>query len=99
MNKYEAMIIVKPELPEEEKKTLFNQISEAVVKVKGTVATAAVWSERRKMCFPIKKLQEGIYYLVNFSAPTSAIPELNNIYKLNENILRVLIIRLEQKEG
>ena len=30
MNKYEAMFIIKPELSEEEKKTLFAQIAEAI---------------------------------------------------------------------
>jgi ribosomal protein S6 len=32
MNNYEAMFIIKPELPEEEKKTLFAQIAEAITK-------------------------------------------------------------------
>ena len=32
MNKYEAMFIVKPDLPEEERKNLFHQIDEIVTK-------------------------------------------------------------------
>ena len=94
MNKYEAMFIVKPDLSEDEKKTLFNQIGEAVTKNSGAIAQAAVWAERRKMCFPIKKCQDGIYYLMNFSLAPLAISEMRNTYKLNENILRVLITRV-----
>lgn len=91
MNKYEAMFIVKPDLSEEERKSLFNQIGDAVTKNKGTVDSAAVWAERKKLLFPIKRNLEGMYYLMNFSIGTSAIKDIRHAYKLNENILRVLI--------
>lgn len=95
MNKYEAMFIIKPELSEEEKKTLFSQIAEAITKHGGEISAAAIWSERRKFFFPIKKLIEGIYYLVAFTLPPLAIKDIRNTYNLNENILRVLISSLE----
>jgi len=94
MNKYEAMFIVRPDLSEEDKKNLFNQIAEAITKNKGEVAKAMVWSERRKLWFVIKKQLEGIYYLVEFTVAPSAIQEIRRNYKLNENILRVLISRV-----
>ena len=94
MNQYEAMFIMKPDLSEEERKTLFNQAAEVISKNKGEVTTASVWAERRKLFFPIKKQREGMYYLVNFLLPGTAIAELGHAYTLNENILRVLITRV-----
>lgn len=99
MNKYEAMFIVKPDLSEEERKVLFDQISEAVSKNQGSISKAGVWSEKKKLCFPIKKNQEGAYYLVDFSIAPETIVELRRIYKLNENILRVLITRVDVTKG
>jgi small subunit ribosomal protein S6 len=96
MNKYEAMFIVKPDLSEEDKKTAFSQVNDIITKNKGTVAEAVVWAERRKLGFPIKKYQEGIYYLTTFDAPPESITEIKYLYRLNENILRVLITRVEQ---
>jgi small subunit ribosomal protein S6 len=95
MNKYEAMLIVRPDLSDEDKKILFKQIDEAVAKHKGLISQSSVWAERRKLYFPIKKFQEGIYYLVAFSAPAEAIKELRGIYRLNENILRFLFTRMD----
>lgn len=95
MKKYEAMFIIKPDLSEDEKKVLFNQISEAVAKNNGSVSGASVWSEKRKMFFPIKRYREGIYYLMNFTAVPTSIKDINRVYRLNENILRVLFSRLE----
>ncbi len=91
MNRYEAMFIVNPDLSAEDRKTLFTQINDSVVKLQGAVSQASVWSERRKLCFPIRKYQEGVYYLINFSVATDAIAKIRQVYKLNENILRVLI--------
>jgi len=95
MKKYETMFIVKPDLSEDEKKALFNQISEAVAKNGGTVSAGAVWSEKKKLFFPIKRYREGIYYLLNFTTEPKSITDINHAYKLNENILRVLITKLE----
>ena len=95
MNKYEAMLIVKPDLSDEDKKTLFKQIDDAVIKNNGQISQSAVWAERRKFYFPINKFQEGVYYLVAFTALPQAVKELRNIYKLNENILRVLFTRMD----
>lgn len=95
MNKYEAMVIVKPDLSEEERKTLFSQINDLITKGENKVTQSGVWSEKRKLYFPIKKCREGVYYLVNFSAEPSLIKDLRLAYKLNENILRNLIIRVD----
>ncbi|MDO8489596.1 MAG: 30S ribosomal protein S6 [Candidatus Omnitrophota bacterium] len=95
MNKYEAMVIVRPDLSEEDKKTLFKQIDEAIVKNGGQITQSGVWAEKRKFYFPINKFLEGIYYLAAFTASSNAIKEIRNIYKLNENILRVLFTRMD----
>jgi small subunit ribosomal protein S6 len=95
MNRYEAMFIVKPELSESEQKALFNQVQDAVTKNNGKVANGSVWSEKRKLCFPINKHTEGVYYLMSLSLPPEAVKEIRHVYQLNENILRVLVSRLE----
>jgi small subunit ribosomal protein S6 len=95
MNKYEAMFIVRPELSEEERKSLFQQIDDVVTKHQGAIAQSGLWAEKRKLFFPIKKHLEGVYYLSSFSLPPLAIKEIRHAYNLNENILRVLITKLE----
>jgi ribosomal protein S6 len=46
------------------------------------------------LCFPIKKYPQGIYYLMNFNVLPGALTEIRHAYKLNENILRVLITKI-----
>ena len=95
MNKYEAMFIVRPDLSEEDKKTLFQQINDAVTKNAGEVAQGALWADRKKLFFPIKKFTEGVYYLLSFTLNPLAVKDIRHAYKLNESILRVLIVKLD----
>ena len=95
MNKYEAMLIVRPDLSEDDKKILFQQINDSVTKYNGTIAQGALWADKKKLFFPIKKYTEGVYYLLSFSLDPLAIKDIRNAYKLNENILRVLISKLD----
>lgn len=95
MKKYEAMFIIKPDLSEEDRKALFSQLSDAVVKNNGNVLAGAVWAEKRKLFFPLKRYRDGLYYLMSFNLSPLSITSINRAYKLNENILRILITKLE----
>jgi len=95
MNKYEAMFLVKPDLSEEDKKALLSQINEVVTKHNGAVSSANIWSEKRKLFFPLKRYREAIYYLVNFTLAPLSVKDINQAYRLNENILRFLITRAQ----
>jgi len=95
MNKYEAMVIIKPDLSDEDKKTLFKQIDDAIIKNGGQITQSGIWAEKRKLYFPIKKSLEGVYYLAAFTAPSAAIKELRSVYRINENILRFLFTRMD----
>ncbi len=95
MNKYETMFIIKPDLAEADRKDLFVQIGEVITKNNGSVSAANIWSEKRKLYFSIKKYREGVYYLLSFTAPPEAIEKIRHAYKLNDNILRVLITRVD----
>ena len=63
-------------------------------RMKARLYLQKIWSEKRKMCFPIKRQDEGVYYLADFNIAASAITKLKDTYKLIEDILRVMIIRI-----
>lgn len=93
MAEYEAMLIVQPNINEERKKELFDGINDTASKNGAEIISSSVWSEKRKLSYPIKKFQEGIYYLIGFKANPGAISKLKQAYKLNENIIRLLIVK------
>ena len=97
MNRYELVFIVDAHAPQEEREEIAKQVLDSVAKVEGKVINSNVWLERQKMSFPIKKKIEGTYYMVNMEAQPSSITKLRQTLKLNEKLLRSLIIQVEQK--
>ena len=93
MNNYEAMFLVDSSLDEKKASALFEQIKDIITKNNGEIASARIWAEKRRMTFPIKRHQEATYYLVNFKLNPELIEKIRQAYRLNENILRVLITR------
>ncbi len=100
-NYYEAMYILKPNLSKDELDTETNQFKELITKEEGSVQEASFWQEKRKLAYPIKNFQEGVYYLIKFESDPSLIAKLKKSHKLDENILRYLIIKknVSQKAG
>ncbi|MFB3918764.1 30S ribosomal protein S6 [Candidatus Velamenicoccus archaeovorus] len=105
MKKYEAMFIVRPDLKEEDKNAVLKGIKDQVVKHQGTVTQDQVWAERRKLAydlFPIgggTRYKEGLYYLVNFDVDPLVVNTLKSAYGLNENILRYIILKIDEKKA
>ncbi len=89
---YEAMIIIKPDLPDTQKSSVFDQITQTITKNNGKIVSAEVWQEKRRFTFRIKKFDEGLYYLVKFNIEPDGVSKLRDAYKLNENILRSVIL-------
>jgi len=92
LNKYEAMFIFRPSLNEEELKKAEAVISDEIQKNKGEIKTVQSLGKKR-FAFVIKKQKEGFYHLVNFEATPGSIKLLKDSCRLNEDILRLLILR------
>ena len=92
MNKYELVYIVDAHLAAEAKEEVGKQVAESIAKAEGKVINSNVWFERQRITFPIKKVQDGSYYLVNWEGKGNAAVKVRQSLRLNERVLRFLII-------
>ena len=92
MNNYEGIFIIKPDLKEEDVKTVFKSVSDAVTKNGGNIKKEESWG-KRQLVYPVKKFKEGYYYKLDFLAPADAVLKLEASYKLNQDVLRTMITR------
>lgn len=91
MREYEALILVKSDLNEENLNKEINRLAQAINHVDGQVIKFNKWI-KRPLAYKIGKFKEGIYLLVNFKANPLSIKEIEKSWKLNENVLRSMII-------
>ena len=93
---YEMVVIAAPQLDDEALSTLTQRISGWITGANGAVGETNVWG-RRNLLYPIKKQTEGIYVQFNFQLTPSASRELERNLRLDEKVIRHLVIRLDEE--
>jgi len=97
MKQYETMFIVKPTLTPEEIADKINFFKEVIVKNGGEVVTTLDMG-MRNLAYEIEKNKRGYYYVIYFKIAPAAILELERLYRINEDILRFIVIKYESKK-
>ena len=96
MKKYEIMFIVKATQESADVKKTAENAKKILTAEKANVTEFKELGEK-KLAYPIKKEINGYYYVLQVEANKEAITEFDRKVKLDENILRHLIIRLDEE--
>jgi small subunit ribosomal protein S6 len=95
MRKYETLFILHPSLDEEAVKANIEKFKGVIENNGGVVDNIDFWG-KRKLAYDIKKVSEGYYTLVNFSAEPELPKELDRIFRINDTVIRHIIINPEK---
>jgi len=96
MNKYEIMFIVKNTIDEAAVKETAKALKSIITDNKGKEIDFKEMGQK-EFAYPIKKQISGFYFLLICEAPTEAIDEFNRKARINENVLRHLVIKLDEE--
>lgn len=94
---YETMFIVKPTLTEEETKAQVELVKSNIEKNGGEIVACDDIGSR-PLAYEIEKQKRGYYFVAYFKAPTDSILELERNYRINENIMRFIFVKYENKK-
>ena len=94
---YETMFIVKPTLTDEETAAQIDLVKANIEKNGGEIVVCDDMGSKQ-LAYEIEKNKRGHYYLIYYKAPTASILELERNYRINENILRFIFIKYENKK-
>ena len=95
MNKYEIMFILRSN-EEEAIKTQVSELKSIITDMKGKIENEKEMGNR-KLAYPIKKELNGYYYVMNVEANNETIQEFDRKSRISENVLRHMIIRLDEE--
>ena len=96
MNKYEMMFIIKATMEEANVKAAANNIKSLAESLNVKVESFKEMGQK-KLAYPIKKEISGYYYVMTMTASKDAIKEVNRKMSIDENIIRHLIIKLDEE--
>ncbi len=90
---YELVLVISPELAEEQFETTIDNISRFITGKGGSVSDTERWG-KRKLAYPIRHFGEGSYVLAKFKLKPEFGKELEANLRISEEVLRHLLIRL-----
>ena len=96
MNKYEMMFIVKATMESDAVKKTADTIKKVVTDCEGKVVEFKELGEK-KLAYPIKKELNGYYYVMTVEIGKEGQAELDRRTGLDENVLRHLIVKLDEE--
>lgn len=92
---YEGMYVLRANLSEEARQRALERLHNEIVERGGEVRKVHDQG-RRRLAYEIDGNREGYYYLLYFTAPTSAISDLWREYHLNEDLLRFITLTVDK---
>lgn len=96
MRVYEELFIIKPDAPEEEVDTFIGQVKELIANGKGTVEKEEKWGVR-KLAYRVQKYNEGVYVLIQFSAPADLVREVERRMRVTDSVIKFITVRTDEK--
>ncbi|HEC92853.1 MAG TPA: 30S ribosomal protein S6 [Candidatus Atribacteria bacterium] len=95
MRSYELMLAINPQLEEEELDSLINKFKKLIKEEKGEETKIDKWG-KRNLAYEIKDFQEAYYVVLNFNVDEKNVSELERVIKLEEKVIRYLLILLQK---
>jgi small subunit ribosomal protein S6 len=94
-NNYESGIIINATLDDTQIDAIVAKFKELIAGNGGDLKNTDLWG-RKRLAYMIQKHKVGYYVFFRFEAPSEFIIKLERMYKLEENILRFLTLKLDK---
>jgi small subunit ribosomal protein S6 len=91
LRQYETGFVLSPALSEEETTQFVQQMAEIVAQKQGQMVKQDVWGKRR-LAYPIKKFQEGVYVFFTYDGPGDIAGELERRFKQTDAVIRFMTV-------
>ena len=97
MRKYELMYIVKPSLDDAARTVVIEKLHAILTDNGATIENVNEWG-LRELAYEINDLTKGYYVVVNFASEEIALNEFDRLARINHDVMRHMIVRLDGQE-
>ncbi len=93
MRNYEIAVVLHPDL-EIDIESATSKVEKIIELAKGKVTKKDNWG-KRKLAYPIKKQDWGIYVFYQVQLDPAAVAQIENTLRITEEVIRYLVVSLE----
>ena len=98
MREYELYLVIDAEVEEEDVNAIVERMTELVTAGNGETGGEVIKVDargKRRLAYPIKKKVESQDFVFTYHTPPQALTEIERVLKLDEQVLRYLIVRTD----
>lgn len=94
---YEHIYLARQDVTAQQVEGMTEQFKSVIESAGGTIAKVEYWGVKT-LAYRIKKNRKAHFTLINIDAPPAAVAEMERQMSINEDILRVMTLRVEEHE-
>lgn len=94
MRRYESVVILDPELPDEHIQNFTERYSQAIRQSGGEVIKIEDWGFR-KLAYLVKKKERGRYLLLDYVGLPALLNELERQFKISEEVMKFVSVKVD----
>lgn len=95
MRRYETIVIIDPDLGEEDRIGLLDRIKEIIPQQNGVFLQEDLWGIK-KLAYDIKKKPRGYYARLDYCAMGPAVSELERFCRIDDRVMKYLTVQLAE---
>lgn len=95
MRDYELVMVLNPNVPEEQVPGTVEKVTRVVAEKGGTITEVKPWG-RRRLAYPIRQQREGFYVLASLKMEPALATQLEKQLRVTEEVIRHLLVCLEE---
>ncbi|TGA98666.1 30S ribosomal protein S6 [Sporolactobacillus shoreae] len=96
MRKYEIMYILRPDLEEDQEKAVKEKLA-SILTDNGAEINEVKEMGKRRLAYEITDFNTGVYVVLYVNAESPAINEFDRLTKINDDVIRFMVIKDERK--
>jgi len=93
MRRYETIVIVDPDVPEDERNSLCDKIKDIILQQNGSLIEVEEWGVKR-LAYEIRKKIRGYYLRLDYCGTGVVVDELERYFRINDRFLKFMTIMM-----
>ncbi|MBU4343867.1 MAG: 30S ribosomal protein S6 [Proteobacteria bacterium] len=95
MRRYETIVIIDPDLSNEQRLPIFEKLKDLIAKQDGFLVIVDEWGDKQ-LAYEIKKRSRGYYVRLDFCGTGALVNEMERFFRIDDSILKYMTVLLDK---
>jgi small subunit ribosomal protein S6 len=95
MRRYETIIIMDPDLSDEQRQPVVERVQDVITQENGYLALTDEWGSR-KLAYEIKKKPRGYFTRFDFCGTSAIVNEIERFFRIDDRVLKYMTVLLDK---